>query len=289
MNSPVENRSEHAREKVADPRITLVIAVYQRLDFLERIFVSLGNQSFDDFEVIIADDGSGPELREFVQQNQSRFRYPLRHVWHPDDGFKKTIIVNQAMTLARAAYLVFIDGDCVLHHRFLERHFARRKKKQALSGRRVMLRQERTETLTLDDIRSRRIEQIGFWWSGCNENTRQNGFYLPAAFAFKNRFRKRYSILGCNFSLYKGDFLAVNGYDERIIGRGLEDNNLSTRLINDGVEIKSIANEALQYHCFHTVDPMPHSEEFVKTFRDSDETRTRFGIAGSQESGAEPG
>src|SRR5262249_35537282 len=109
------------------PGLSLVIAVYRQPQFLEWIFASLENQTFRDFEVVIADDGSGPEIADVVRRTQARFRQPVRHVWHEDQGFRKTIIVNQAVTMTSAPYLVFIDGDCILHHRFLERHFTRRR------------------------------------------------------------------------------------------------------------------------------------------------------------------
>ena len=190
--------------------------------------------------------------------------------------------------MANGEYLVFIDGDCFLHHRFIERHLSRRERKQALSGRRVMLREALTNKLDSEQVKTGAFEKIGFWWNDCNENTRQNGLYFPLLFVIKNRFRDDYSILGSNFSLYKCDFEAVNGYDERIIGRGLEDDNLRARLINSGIKIRSVANEAIQYHCFHTSDPIPHSPEFIREFHSPTETRTEFGIEKEGSSG-EPG
>lgn len=258
--------------------LSLIIAVYDRPDFLEGIFVSLLNQSFGDFEIIVADDGSGPEIADVIAANRDRFRHPLQHIRHPDEGFRKTVIVNKAVTMAAGDYLVFIDGDCFLHHRFLERHERRRKRNRVLSGRRVMMKQSLTMRITMDDIRGRRLERPSFWWKESNPNTRRNGFYLPPAFGLRNRFRDRYSILGSNFSVHREDFLRVNGYDERIVGRGLEDNNLCARFINNKMTLMSISNEAIQYHCFHTSEPPPHKAEFIEQFRSSKETWTEYGI-----------
>ena len=189
------------------------------------------------------------------------------------------MIVNQAVLLARAPYLVFIDGDCILHHRFLERHFVRRQKQQALSGRRIMMSAGLTDRVTLDDIRSRRVEKPRYWWSHCSPNDRRNGFYLPWLFAVRNLGRQLYPILGSNFSLHRLDFIQVGGYDQRIIGRGLEDDNLCARLCNSGVAIKTIAQEAVQFHCYHTSDPIPHSAEVIRRFRDCSESFTEHGIS----------
>ncbi len=262
----------------ANPAVSLIIAVYNRGDFLERVFLSLLNQTFDDFEIIIADDGSGPGIGEVVKRHVDGFANPVHHVWHEDDGFRKTIIVNKAVTQAAAPYLVFIDGDCILHHRFLERHYKRRMPMQVLSGRRVMFDKALTERVSPDDVRSRRVERIGYWWRHAGKIDRWHGLYLPFLHGLRNLGRKNYQILGSNFSVHKEDFVAINGYDERIVGRGLEDNNLWVRLVNSGVAVRTITREALQYHLYHKADAMPHSDDFIEEYKTSGETRTPYGI-----------
>ncbi len=261
-----------------EPTLSLIIAVYGHPDFLERIFASLEHQTHQNFEVLVADDGSADDVKELIERVRPRFHQNLRHVWHEDDGFRKTVIVNRAAAMAKSDYLVFIDGDCVLHHRFLERHYKRRRRSRVLSGRRVMLERELSHRISEDDVRARRLESVGFWWNQCSRTDRKRGFYAPWLFWFRNLFRTSYEILGSNFSVHREDFYEVNGYDERIIGRGLEDNNLHTRFVNSGVKIYTLAHEALQYHLFHTSVPIPHSPETVAEFRDTAEKRTPYGI-----------
>jgi glycosyltransferase involved in cell wall biosynthesis len=242
------------------------------------VFESLLNQTMKDFEVVIADDGSGPSVAGVIDRYRDRFSHGIQHAWHEDSGFRKTIIVNRAVTQARGDYLVFIDGDCILHHRFLERHYRRRRRDQVLSGRRVVFDRALTERVTVDDVRSRRVERIPFWWKHAGRNDRWHGFYLPFLYTMRNLGRKRYQILGSNFSVHREDFYLVNGYDERIIGRGLEDNNLWRRFVNNGKHVKTITREALQYHLFHAADAIPHSETFKQQYGASDEKRTPYGI-----------
>jgi glycosyltransferase involved in cell wall biosynthesis len=262
----------------ASPSLSLVIAVYERAEVLELVLASLLDQTHRSFEVIIADDGSGPGVARVVAAWQARLRQPLRHVWHEDQGFRKTIIVNRAVATARADDLVFIDGDCILHRRFLERHWARRRPGQALSGRRLMLDEELTSRIVLEDVTSRRIEDPRFWWRHVPPRDRRNGFCLPPAYGLRGLGSRRYEILGSNFSLPRDVFLGVNGYDERIQGRGMEDINLKTRLRNAGVAIRSVSQEAIQYHCFHTNSGFPHDAAAVARWGDTAETWTPFGI-----------
>jgi glycosyltransferase involved in cell wall biosynthesis len=260
------------------PALSLVVAVYGRADVLELVFESLINQTFRDFEVVVADDGSGPAIADVVGRYSPRFTHTVRHVWHEDNGFRKTVIVNRAVTEARGDYLLFIDGDCILHHRFVERHAERRREGQVLSGRRVMFDPALTERVTLNDVRTKRIERVSYWWRHAGKIDRWNGFYMPILHPLRNLGREDYQILGSNFSASKEDFYRVNGYDERIIGRGLEDNNLWRRFVNSGIAIRTITREALQYHLFHEAAPIPHDETVVERFRSIHEKRTPCGI-----------
>jgi hypothetical protein len=135
-----------------------------------------------------------------------------------------------------------------------------------------------TESVSLDDVRSRRVERVAYWWRHAGRIDRWHGIYLPFLHRVRNLGRNDYQILGSNFSVHKEDFVAINGYDERIVGRGLEDNNLWARFINSGVTVRTITREALQYHLYHTADVIPHSEKFIEEYRSSGETRTPYGI-----------
>jgi glycosyltransferase involved in cell wall biosynthesis len=278
-SAPAARTSDPASARsLLPPALSLVIAVYERPEILATIFESLRNQTLQDFEVVLADDGSGPEIQDVVDQYQPHLKHAVQRIWHEDRGFRKTIVVNRAVPAARSDYLVFIDGDCILHHRFLERHYARRRRGQVLSGRRVMFDRTLTERLTLADVRSRRIEQVSFWWRHAGKIDRWRGFYLPALYRLRNLFRSDYQILGSNFSVHKEDFYGVNGYDERITGRGLEDNNLCARFLNSGMTICTVTQEALQYHRFHQAEAFAHSDEFIDRFLASSEQRTPYGI-----------
>jgi Glycosyltransferases, probably involved in cell wall biogenesis len=261
------------------PAVSVIIAVYNKPDFLEKILESLKNQSFASFEVVVADDGSGPEIQEIISRYQDGFSFPIQHIWHEDKGFRKTIIANKAVLVAKADYLVFIDGDSICHHRFIESHFKHRKLNTVLSGRRIMLDEELTKRVTLEDVRLKRLEKISYWANHCERADLKHGFFVPILFFLENFFRIKYSILGCNFSVHKNDYCSVNGYDERIIGRGMEDSNLDARFKLKKIKIKTLTRQALQYHLFHHFDPVPHSPEAIQQFCFPKEFWTEHGIS----------
>lgn len=261
-----------------NPKVSLIIACYNQADYLEKVLESLLNQSFSEFEILIADDGSGNDFRKIVERYKEKFKFPLLHVWHEDKGFRKTIIVNKAVETSNSDYLVFIDGDCILHRHFVKRHFLRRKKGVVLSGRRIMFDEKLSKTITIEQIKNSEFEKKSFWWNNCKPKERKRGLYLPLIFNLINSGKKNYWIFGSNFSIHKSDFVDVNGYDQNIIGRGLEDINLSQRCKLKGYPIKRLTYEALQYHLFHNSDPVPHLGETQKMFVNPTEYYAKNGI-----------
>jgi glycosyltransferase involved in cell wall biosynthesis len=264
-------------------KLSLIIAVHKHPDALEKIFASLQNQSFKDFEVVIAEDGMDDGIAALVREYADAFKYPIVHACQEHNGFRKTIIANKAVMASHAEYLVFIDGDCVLHHRFLERHYVNRRPRTILAGRRVLLDEKITARITLSDITTRRIERPWFWWKHCPAQDIKKGIYVPFSCAIENLFLSRFAILGCNFSVHKNDYCAINGYDERIIGRGMEDSNLYERFRVDGYPVRNISREALQYHLFHTFAPVPYDKETMRYFCFPKESWTPYGIVKSSE------
>ena len=262
------------------PKMSLIIAVHDKPEFLEKVFESLRLQTFKDFEVVVADDGSGPSIAKLCGQWSEEFSYPIAHVWQEHLGFRKTMIANRAAVRSRSDYLCFIDGDCILHHRFLEDHFATRKIGTVLSGRRVMLDETLSSSLTIKDIRARNLEKPPFWFAHAQKSSVKHGVRLPAVSFIEDTWKKNknYCILGSNFSVFKGDFYRVNGYEEAIVGRGLEDNNLSNRFKHAGIRIRTVARKAIQYHLFHSFNPVPHSKDSIERWGAPQDYRAEKGI-----------
>jgi len=243
------------------PQVSLIIACYNQASYLEKILLTLKNQTFSNFEIVIADDGSGAELAEVIKKYQGSFTFPIQHIWHEDNGFRKTIIINEAVRNSNSEYLLFIDGDCLLHHKFIERHYTRRKRNVVLSGRRIMLDETISKKISNIEIENKTFEKPSFWWNNCIPKERKRGFYIPFIYTFINKIGKDYWAFGSNFSIHKSDFFSVNGYDQAIVGRGLEDINLSQRFKLKGYKTNRLTYEALQYHLFHNSKPVPHSKE----------------------------
>ena len=93
---------------------TVICSTYNNIKFLELVLDSLLYQSDKEFNLIIADDGSGQETRDLVESFSKKADFEVSHVWHEDRGWKKAEIHNKAINTAETDHIIFIDGDCIL-------------------------------------------------------------------------------------------------------------------------------------------------------------------------------
>ena len=124
---------------------SLIIAVYNQARNLELILETVKQQTCKDIEIVIADDGSSDRTVDVLENfRASRTGIPLSFVTQEDKGFRKTMILNKAIKLAKTDYLVFIDGDMLLDSRFVELHLRYRQKNHVLCGHRGVKFSNRT-------------------------------------------------------------------------------------------------------------------------------------------------
>ena len=105
-------------------RLAVVVTTYNRPDALAAVLDGYAAQDTNDFELIIADDGSRKETRDLVTGHAKQSAFALRHVWQEDKGFRAAAIRNRALAQTNADYVIFSDGDCVPPRRFVSRHRA---------------------------------------------------------------------------------------------------------------------------------------------------------------------
>lgn len=238
------------------PKLSLIISVYNKPENLRFVLAGCARQSFGDFEVIIADDGSGPDVKHVISEAQALYTFPIKHLWHKDIGWRKNTMLNNGIRGARAEHIVFIDGDCIPGRHFLLDHWNEREHGKLLLGRRVETSARWSKTLTLEKIRSGEFERFG--WNDLTDLLKRNslriedGVRIESALLRKLLLRNVKGMLGSNFSAVKRDLEAVNGFDELYDGPGCgEDSDLQYRLSLIGVTGKSLRNLAIQYHIYH--------------------------------------
>lgn len=225
--------------------VSLIISTYNRPDALRVVLDSIVVQKHMPDEVLIVDDGSKDETRVLIETFAKNAPTKVRHVWQPDDGFRISRIRNLGIANSSCDYLIFIDGDIIMHPDFVEGHMANAKANQFIQGSRVLL----SDDLTQRSIENRR-KSFSFFEKGItNRLNAISSKLLSSIFSPKVTHLK--SIRGCNFSAWRQDLIDVNGYNEDFEGWGKEDSELVARLLNKGLKRLNLKFGAVGYHLHH--------------------------------------
>lgn len=237
---------------------SLIISVYKNVQALRAVLDSIKRQTVQDIEVIISEDGQSAEMADFVHKYD--FPWRMQHITQEDLGWRKNRVLNLSIMASRADWLIFIDGDCVLHPRFVEMHLRYRQPHVVLAGKRIKLNEELSE-------RMMRGEKVSLWpylfaKRGCS--LVEEGFYLPLAKLWRRPVRH---LTGSNMSMAKADIVAINGFDENYVLPAIgEDYDIEWRLPENGCTIVSLRNLAVQYHLYHKENWTDDTEN-MKYFR----------------------
>lgn len=266
------------------PKASLFIAFYNNIEFLDLVLASVESQTFKEFEVVICDDGSRAEAVEYIHQKMKSSSLIMKHIWHEDKGFRKNEMLNKAIKNCESDYIIFIDQDCVLHPEFIKEHFGSKENAAILAGRRLELSHYLTRQLTAKKIKEGFIQK-NLWWfllflMHRKDNQGLKGIYISNLTFRKFMNRKKRGVVGCNFSVHKGDLLSVNGFDMRYMGPGTgEDSDIEYRLNLKGIKTKSFLHSGVQYHLYHKLQKRLNSnEELFKQVQLENAVITPMGI-----------
>ncbi len=229
------------------PRASVVLSTYDQPRVLDLALCGYARQSTHDFEILIGDDGSGPETAELIERHAKELPVRLVHVWQPDVGFQKAKAVNRAVLQSLSEWLIFSDGDCIPSRTFVEEHLAASRRGHFAIGGHIRLSTPETDALTPEDVRSGRFEELGSAWE------RANLWLMHAKslayIAIKKRRKPKF--YGLNFSLSREDFFAVNGYDSTYKNIAKEDSDLRNRMQLASYRAVSLWHRARVYHQNH--------------------------------------
>jgi len=239
-------------------KASLIISIYNNIDFLEAILDSLHFQTEKNFEIIISEDGENPDVKRFIDQYP--FEQPYLHLTQKDEGWRKNKAMNSAIRAAKTDWLIFIDGDCVPHPRFVEMHLRFANENIILAGKRVIVSAESSKLLIEKKIDILRIQTHLFkkmYFSKEKIRHLEEIFFIPpqSVFGFIPKMRKHDFLLGCNMSFSKKAISVINGFDEdyKLPAVG-EDADLIWRFNGTGFKIKSLRNLAIVYHLHHELN-----------------------------------
>lgn len=228
-------------------KISLIISTYNWPEALRLCLESVNRQTLVPDEIIIPDDGSTAETANIIDSLRSEMKCPIKHVWHEDDGFRKTVIHNKAIREeCTGDYLIFTDGDIIFDRHFVSDHVKMAEKGYFVLGSRVLLTPKLTNTL----IANNSIRVNPFTKGVLHA---MNAFYMPwlGRWTWKYRINDKLYGRGANMAMYLSDFKLINGFNEDMVGWGMEDTDMINRLNNNGIKRKFAKFRAIEYHLYH--------------------------------------
>ncbi len=234
-------------------RLSVIVSTYDKPRFLERVLWGYAVQTDRDFELVVADDGSGPETAELIRRLRAESGMDLVHVWHEDRGFRKTEILNRAIVASRGDYLLFTDGDCIPRRDVVEVHRALARPGRYLAGGYLKLPAGVSERITVEDVTSGRVSELRWLWAqGWRPGRRALRLVRsPRLAALFDRITPTAAHFhGNNASTWREAILRVNGFEGKM-GYGGLDRALGYRLENAGVLGMQIRHRAVALHLHH--------------------------------------
>lgn len=266
-------------------KITVIISTYNAEKWLEKVLIGYSVQTYKDFDIIIADDGSRPSTKELIDSYAEDYPVPIRHLWHEDLGYRRQEILNVAIVEANHDYILMTDGDCIPRQDFVEVHAKLAEKGKFLSGGYCKLPMTTSKAISKDDIVSGRCFNVS-WLKSIDKLGFSNTLKLGAN-SLIGKFLDiisptNPSFNNCNSSGFKADMIAINGYDERMKYGG-PDREFGERLENYGVKGKQIRHKAIVLHLDHargykTPESLAANLAIRKEVRDKKIVWTNFGI-----------
>jgi len=239
-----------------NPTVSLCITTYNTPEYLDLTLKSVLQQTVLPLEVIVADDGSGESTRLLIERYKTIFPIPIHHCWQPDEGFRVAKIRNQAILASSGNYIIFIDGDVVLHKHFIKDHVTHAKYQHFIQGSRVLLSKESSTQMKIS-------KEINFHFFSKGIVNRFNSLSISCLSQLLTPFygSKDYKgVRSCNISFWKQDALAVNGFNEEFEGWGREDSEFVVRLLNYCIIRQNLKFGGVLFHIWHP----DNSREFLQ-------------------------
>ena len=233
--------------------ISVIFSTYNSEEWLEKVILGFSVQTFRNFEIIIADDGSREATKNLIDKLRAEIDIPIIHVWQEDNGFQKSQILNKAILASTSDYLIFTDGDCIPRKDFVEVHDKFREKGYFLSGGYFKLTMDISKLISKDDIINQRCFDLNWLKANGLPSSFKNIKFLASGLGSKILnfvTPTNASWNGHNSSGWKQDLMEVNGFNQEMQYGG-QDRELGERLFNKGLKSKQIRYSAICVHLDH--------------------------------------
>ena len=233
--------------------ISVIVTTYNREDALDAVLRSLARQNERDFEVIVADDGSTAATAAVIDSWNGKVGRRLERVWHEDRGFRAAEIRNRAILASRAAYCIFLDGDCIVRPDFVATHRRLAAAGWFVTGNRILLSAPLTAKVLAEKLTPETWSLVDWAGERLRGGVNRVSALLRLPLGPLRRLRQRtwQGARSANLAVWRSDLNRVDGFDADYIGWGKEDSDIIVRLLRAGVRRKDGVFATGVLHLWH--------------------------------------
>ncbi len=240
-------------------KISLIVTIYNRLEYARNIIQCLLNQNTNIQEIIFADDGSSEILMDYIEDLIPKCKFKIKHVYQEDRGFRLAKSRNNAVKAAEGDWVVFIDQDLVFGKNFIKDIIDNLEKNKILMGRAYLTTESERNKI------QNKLDKESFYSEITKELKDEKQILNIEKLYKKDKFRsflyklklktRGAKIVGLFFALSKENFIKINGFDEKYEGWGREDDDFGNRNFKSGGSTKPILFSESVIHMYHPFDP----------------------------------
>ena len=232
--------------------------MYNRLEHLRSLFICLLKQEVQPYELIISDDGSSQEIMKFIGDLIFKAKFKIKYIKQADLGFRKTRALNNGVKQAEGEVLVFCDQDLIFPNDYLRTILQNINKKTFLMSRPISVTEEEKNKIIKDLNNGKEYKDLIKYLPEDYIAGEKIALKRDLYRRILNKFglnKRGIRLVGMSYALYKENYTAVNGYDEKYRGWGLEDDDFGNRLYVYGIKGNEMKASLIQLHLYHPFDP----------------------------------
>lgn len=223
-------------------RPSLIVSTTDNSDALNLVLASIRKQSLAPRDVVVVDEGLDEQGGVVVEHWSKKLQCPVNRLAVAQHGPSRSPLLNRAVSDITGNYVIFIDGDCLLHRHFIADHLRLATHQTFVQGRRA-------------GVRARYVRRISpgrfhpiLWFLRRRAYGLSRGLRRPWPNIRLNDLRR---IHGCNFAVWQHDLVRANGFNESFDETGDEFLELAARLANGGLTLRTVTGQAVVYHLDH--------------------------------------
>src|SRR3989344_3270970 len=186
----------------ANPKISIIIPVYNRPELLVKCLDSIYLQTYKNFETLVIDDGSTIDIKPVIN------KYPVRYFYYANNS-GPAFARNFGVKKAKGEIVVFIDSDVLASDGFLdkiEKDFNENKEIVAVQG--------------------------NYTLASYHENFFANFKNITLYYNFQKILKYSDSIASFCTAIQRDTFLAVGGFDQELKSASIEDEEFGVQLVS---------------------------------------------------------